>query len=62
MILSVAMLLEWLNHPELDRGAAAIREAVTQVCSDPANRTPDLGGSLSTTDMGDRIADRIAAR
>jgi 3-isopropylmalate dehydrogenase len=57
-ILSAAMMLEWLAHPETLRGAAAIRDAVKSVlnCAHPENRTRDLGGTLSTSQMGDRIA------
>ena len=55
MILSVAMMLEWLKHPELLRGAAMIRQAVTSVLSKPENRTPDLRGRLSTQALGDLI-------
>ncbi len=54
-ILSVAMMLDWFNHAETRRGAALIRRAVEQVMSDPSNRTADLGGPLSTTEMGDRV-------
>ena len=54
-ILSVAMMLDWFNHPETRRGAALIRRAVEQVMSDSSNRTADLGGPLSTTEMGDRV-------
>ena len=50
-ILSVAMMLEWLEHPEAIRGARMIEAAVARVLSDPANTTTDLGGSLGTTDM-----------
>jgi isocitrate/isopropylmalate dehydrogenase len=32
-----------------------IHNAVTQVFSDPGARTPDLRGTLSTSQMGDRI-------
>jgi 3-isopropylmalate dehydrogenase len=51
-ILSVAMMLEWLNHEETQRGAAMIRAAVEKVCLDSANATRDIGGSLSTHEMG----------
>jgi 3-isopropylmalate dehydrogenase len=56
-ILSAAMMLEWLAHPETLRGAAAIHDAVRSVldAAKPENRTRDLGGSLSTSEMGDRI-------
>ena len=50
-ILSVAMMLDWLGHPETVRGARMINAAVEAVLSDPAHRTADLGGKLSTTEM-----------
>jgi 3-isopropylmalate dehydrogenase len=59
MILSAAMMLEWLKHPVTVAGAADIRRAVETVLADPANRTPDLGGSLSTTEMTERIVARL---
>ncbi len=58
-ILSAAMMLEWWDTETARRGARLIRNAAQQVLSDPANRTRDLGGSLSTTEMGDRIAAAI---
>jgi 3-isopropylmalate dehydrogenase len=54
-ILSAAMMLEWLGHPELCNGAARIRSAVEAVLADPANRTPDTGGRMSTQQMTERI-------
>jgi len=54
-ILSAAMMLEWLDHPETVRGAESIRRAVEAVLKNPANRTPDLGGRLTTTEMGEKI-------
>lgn len=51
-ILSVAMMLDWLGHPETKRGAKLIETAVTLVMSDPANRTSDLGGRVHTSEMG----------
>lgn len=59
-ILSVAMMLDWFNHPETRLGAHLIRRAVEQVMSDPLNRTADLGGNLSTTEMGDRVVSRCS--
>ena len=59
-ILSVAMMLDWLNHPEAHRGAAHIRTAVEAVFADPQNRTPDMDGSLSTSEMGELIVTAIA--
>jgi 3-isopropylmalate dehydrogenase len=55
MILSVAMMLEWLKHPELTRGAAMIRSAVEEVLANPQNRTPDLKGKLTTVALGDLV-------
>lgn len=61
-ILSVALMLEWLAHPEAVRGAAMIRSAVQHICANDANRTRDLGGSVSCGEMGDRIAGAIDAQ
>lgn len=58
-ILSVALMLDWLNHAETRRGAELIRHAVASVREKPENRTPDLGGKLSTNEMGDLIAQEI---
>jgi 3-isopropylmalate dehydrogenase len=54
-ILSVAMLLDWLDHPETKRGAKLIEAAVTRVLADPANRTADLGGNVGTKAMGQLV-------
>ncbi len=53
MILSAAMMLDWLGHPA---AARRIEAAVERVFADPSARTRDMGGSLSTQEMGDRIA------
>ena len=58
-ILSAAMMLEWWDAETARRGARLIRNAAQKVLGDPANRTRDLGGPLSTTDMGDRISAAI---
>lgn len=54
-ILSLAMLLDWLDHPETKRGTRMIESAVARVCADPANRTSDLGGSLGTAAITAKI-------
>ena len=59
-ILSVAMMLEWLDHPETLRGARLIRDAVARVLANPDHRTADLGGKTSTTQMGDLICQALA--
>ncbi len=60
MIMSGQMLLGWLGrrHQEPKAGAAADRmqTAVTKVIADGKKLTKDLGGSASTTEMGDAIA------
>jgi 3-isopropylmalate dehydrogenase len=54
-ILSAAMMLEWLEHPQTVRGAERIRSAVEAVLADPAKRTPDMGGKLKTDEMTAQI-------
>ena len=46
------MLLDWLDHPEARKGAALIRAAVQRTLQNPDNRTPYMGGSLSTSELG----------
>jgi len=58
-ILSVAMMFEWLDHPETIRGARLIERAVENVLADPAHRTADLGGKTSTTQMGDLVCQAV---
>lgn len=58
-ILSAAMMLEWLGHPELQDGAARIRRAVEAVLADPANRTPDTGGNLTTRQMTEKVIENL---
>jgi 3-isopropylmalate dehydrogenase len=59
-ILSVAMMLEWLGHPDTIRGAALIQHAVENVLSHPAHRTVDLGGTTTTAEMGDLVCQALA--
>ena len=54
-VLSAAMLLDWLD---LRPAGNAIRRAVEQTLA-AGHKTPDLGGRLSTSDMGDRIVAAI---
>jgi 3-isopropylmalate dehydrogenase len=58
-ILSAAMMLEWLGHPELFDGATRIRYAVETVLANPANRTPDTGGRLATRQMTEMIMEQL---
>jgi 3-isopropylmalate dehydrogenase len=59
-ILSLAMLLDWLSHSETKRGAQLIYRAVANVLTNPAQRTRDLGGTLSTSQLGDLVAQQIS--
>jgi isocitrate/isopropylmalate dehydrogenase len=60
LILSAAMLLEWLGERRHSKACAdaarAIEEAVDSVLADPAKRTADLGGKLGTRAFGDAVA------
>ena len=64
LMVSVAMLLEWLGaghgRDDLSAAAAAFNAAVDAVLADPANHTPDLGGSTKTADIGRAVADAIS--
>ena len=55
-ILSAAMMLEWLDTAATRCGAEMIRSAVNTVFSDRKARTRDMGGRLSTSEMGETIA------
>jgi 3-isopropylmalate dehydrogenase len=59
-ILSASMMLEWLGHPETQRGAKMLDAAVASVLANPKNRTPDMGGKLSTQTMTDLISEALA--
>jgi 3-isopropylmalate dehydrogenase len=59
-ILSVALMLEWLDHPETVRGARQIERAVAQVLADPGHRTADLGGTVSTVAMGNLVCQALS--
>jgi 3-isopropylmalate dehydrogenase len=58
-ILSAAMMLEWLDHPECGKAGEQIREAVDTVFADPKSRTRDMGGVLSTSAMADAVCSTI---
>lgn len=55
-ILSVALMLDWLGVPQ---GGEMIRQATARVLADPANRTADLGGTLSTSGMASKIIEAL---
>jgi tartrate dehydrogenase/decarboxylase / D-malate dehydrogenase len=56
-IWSGAMMLDHLGHAEASRAIVASIESV--LSSGP--RTPDLGGSAATHDVGDAIADKVGS-
>lgn len=59
LILSAAMLLDWLapRHGEAFATAArSIHRAIDDCLGDAARRTPDLGGTLSTAAFADAVA------
>ena len=58
-ILSAGMMLEWLGAEASITAGKAIEAAVRAVLKDPSNRTPDMGGQLTTSEMGSRIIDAL---
>ncbi|WP_312245830.1 isocitrate/isopropylmalate dehydrogenase family protein [Stutzerimonas nitrititolerans] len=63
MILSVAMLLQWMGEhhgkPALVEAAAAMDKAVDAVLEKPEQRTADLGGKLGCKAFGEAVADLL---
>jgi 3-isopropylmalate dehydrogenase len=63
LMLSAAMLLEWLGtrhaRPEFGQAAQAIEAAIDRALQKPETRTADLGGRLGTRAFGAEIAGRI---
>lgn len=59
LILSAAMLLDWRgrrdNNAKLVEAGARIERAVERVLADPATRTRDIGGSLSTAAFANAV-------
>ena len=66
LILSAAMLLDWLAERRgleaCGRAGRAIHQAVDAALADPATRTSDLGGTLGTAAFGAAVAARVAAQ
>lgn len=63
MILSVAMLLEWMGQQHSQnafiQAGEAMTKAVDVVLEDPSKRTPDIGGSLGCQAFGEAVAKAI---
>ncbi|MHA1785732.1 MAG: isocitrate/isopropylmalate dehydrogenase family protein [Candidatus Helarchaeota archaeon] len=63
-ILAASMMLDWLsmmnnNDKTLSNGAKIIETAIQEVLKEGKIRTYDLGGSSSTSQVGDAIAEKI---
>jgi len=60
LILSAAMLLEWMaprhNNPSFAEAARAITQAVDKAIQNPTSRTVDLGGRLGTQAFAKHVA------
>jgi 3-isopropylmalate dehydrogenase len=65
LLLSAAMLLEWMGgrfgRPDLGAAGQKLTAAVEAALADPADRTPDLGGRLGTRAFAARILERLFA-
>ena len=63
LIRSAAMLLDWhgrrSGRSELVAAAHAIGDAVDEVVGNPATRTPDLGGTLTTDELATAVGERL---
>jgi len=63
MILSVAMLMDWLGQHHANNAcreaAAAMDRAIEIILADPNLRTPDLGGPLGTQAFAKAVAESI---
>jgi 3-isopropylmalate dehydrogenase len=62
-ILSAGIMLDWLGQRHADQAAieagALIERAVEHTLHDQTNRTPDLGGPATTTQLGDAVVRSI---
>jgi 3-isopropylmalate dehydrogenase len=65
MLLSVAMLLQWLGDhhkaPAFNKAGGGIDAAVDRVLANPASRTRDLGGTVGCKAFGERVAAAVAS-
>lgn len=63
-ILSGAMMLDWLGRRDtsaaLQAAGRAIDRAVEAILAEGRMRTRDLGGTASTSEMGDAVAQRVS--
>jgi 3-isopropylmalate dehydrogenase len=56
LMLSAAMLLDWLGHGEAHR---AIDAAIDRLLKDPARRTTDLGGAMGTKSFTEELCKEL---
>ncbi|MCA9750872.1 MAG: isocitrate/isopropylmalate dehydrogenase family protein [Gemmatimonadetes bacterium] len=56
MVLSAQMMLDWLGEKDM---AARVRDAVAAVIAEGKARTYDMGGSTTTSAMGEAIAAKV---
>jgi 3-isopropylmalate dehydrogenase len=56
--LSVAMMLDFLNQPQ---AARAIQQACQEVVADKKNHTRDLGGTATTSQVGEAVCAKLAS-
>ena len=65
MILSVAMLMEWLGkHRDLENfiiAGKAVENAVDATLRDGSSRTEDIGGTSGTRAFGDSVASAVSS-
>ena len=65
MILSAAMMLDWLGDekdlPEVARAGAALRGAVERCIAAAEVLTPDLGGAASTQEVAEAVGRELEA-
>jgi 3-isopropylmalate dehydrogenase len=65
MILSVAMLMQWLGqHRDLENfiiAGKAVENAVDATLSDGSSRTADIGGTSGTRAFGDSVASAVSS-
>ncbi len=55
-VLSAALMLD---HLGLAKSAAGVRDAVAKVLAERKVKTPDLGGTSTTTQMGDAVVEAL---
>ena len=64
LILSGAMLLDWLGQNRKDnslrRAAASIEAAVDATLADPSKHTPDIGGKMRTQEFAAAVAEGLS--